>query len=204
MKHSIGRRLFARNKSSGHVDSGQKQSIASSSHLESASLIPLATDEPQAVPQSPLPDVIDEPVQNLSHSTTIISPQFQGPRIEKPDLWLLALERSELNNEQSLVLLSPPTGGETEPWSPVQFVQEVKDVTRDRYVEGEKSGWFAKARGCKAVIKQRAGTVLMAVLELKDFVSEGLKYDVTGYGATAWSIITFGLRVRTGTGIDCS
>ncbi|KAI4960287.1 hypothetical protein J4E86_001909 [Alternaria arbusti] len=78
--------------------------------------------------------------------------------------------------------------------SSLQFVQEVKDVTRDRFVECEKSGWFAKAGGCKAVIKQRAGTVLMAVLELKDFVSEGLKYDVTGYGATAWSIITFGLR----------
>jgi len=94
--------------------------------------------------------------------------------------------------------------GKTAPWSPVQFVQEVKEVTRDRYVECEKSGWFAKAGGCKAVIKQRAGTVLMAVLELKDFVSEGLKYDVTGYGATAWSIITFGLRVSFGTGIESS
>ena len=102
------------------------------------------------------------------------------------------------------MLLGPPTGTETAPWSPVQFVQEVKDVTRDRFVECEKSGWFAKAGGCKAVIKQRAGTVLMAVLELKDFVSEGLKYDVTGYGATAWSIITFGLRVSFGTGIKCS
>lgn len=186
MKHSIGRRLFARNKSSGHVDSGQKRSATSSSRSESESLIPLKTKpEPQAIPQSPLPHILDQPVQNLSHSTTIISPQFQGPRIEKPDIWLLALERSGLSNEQSLVLLSPPTGGETEPWSPVQFVQEVKDVTRDRYVECEKRVWFAKTGGYKAVIKQRAETVLIAVFELTDFVSEGLKYDVTRYGATA-------------------
>ena len=64
-------------------------------------------------------------------------------------------------------------------------MQEVKDVTHDRYVEFEKSGWFVKTGGCKAVIKQRAETVLIAVFELKDLVSEGLKYDVTRYGATA-------------------
>ena len=64
-------------------------------------------------------------------------------------------------------------------------MQEVKDVTRDRYVECEKRVWFAKTGGYKAVIKQRAETVLIAVFELKDFVSEGLKYDVTRYGATA-------------------
>lgn len=46
-----------------------------------------------------------------------------------------------------------------------------------------------------ATITRHAQTVVIAALEVRELVAAGLKFDATGYEATAWSIITFCLHV---------
>ena len=58
-----------------------------------------------------------------------------------------------------------------------------------------KSGWVTDDGTRRVIVAQRAEKVITAVLELKDFVSQGLKFDVTGYGTPAWSVITLGVQV---------
>lgn len=115
-------------------------------------------------------------------------------RPKPPDLWNLAFERAELDERDRDILLQA-SKDHSETWSPVKFVEQVKELTRERSRECERSGWVDKASG-RTAVAQQAEAVLTAVLELKEFVSAGLKFDVSGYGATAWSVVTFGLQVR--------
>lgn len=80
-------------------------------------------------------------------------------------------------------------------WSPLEFVEEVKRQTVDRYADCKRSGWISYKEHSGSIITKNAETIINAVLEVRELMSAGLKFDMTGYAATAWSIITLGLQV---------
>jgi hypothetical protein len=99
------------------------------------------------------------------------------------------LQTDQFRRRAEKILLRTSENDEAKPWSPLEFVEKVKDVTRDRCMECAKSGWVtsdgARNGTRNVVVAQRAEKVISAVLEMKEFVNQGLKFDVTGYGATA-------------------
>ncbi|KAF1958194.1 hypothetical protein CC80DRAFT_26127 [Byssothecium circinans] len=114
-------------------------------------------------------------------------------RLKPPDLWQLAYERSGLEASK-IAILRAEDGEKDEERSLKNFVERVKNLTQERRVECERSGWIDHNTK-KIAFAQQAQTVLTAVLELRELVSAGLKFDVTGYGAAAWSAVTFGLQL---------
>jgi len=109
-------------------------------------------------------------------------------------LWDRAYEKAKFTDTETEVLLKAFQGDRKE-WTAVSFVEEVKDLTRARCIDCAEDDYSARKSGKRTVIAQRAETIVSAVLQMKDLVSAGLKFDATGYGATAWSVITFSLQV---------
>lgn len=123
-------------------------------------------------------------------------PVVEKPSIEKPDLWQLAFESLELDEEKK-ALLAPTPGPSETPWSPKEFVTEVIGLTQERCADYEKSGWHVTTQNGKEIkVSRQAKSILCSVLEFKELIDAGLRYDVTGYGATAWSMVSFSLQVR--------
>lgn len=118
----------------------------------------------------------------------------ENVELEVLELWRLAYERAAFSDEQSAVF-TKPMEGESNSWSPLRFVEEVKQLTGNQYAPYKNKDLEADGMANRSAINQRARTVLTAVLELRELVGAGLKFDAIGYGATAWSIITFGLQV---------
>jgi hypothetical protein len=163
---------------------------------------PTTNTKPVSQPQIPLSPADDSKPDDETATAPLTiqvsAPIVKAPQVETPDLWLFAYERAGFDEEQKKILLRTPEKDEAEPWSPLEFVEEVKDATRERCMECAKSGWVTSDGvhngTSNVVVAQRAEKVISAVLEMKEFVDQGLKLDATGYGATAWSVITFGLQ----------
>lgn len=69
-------------------------------------------------------------------------------------------------------------------------------MRRERCAEYEVRGWHIKQKNKEdIIIRDKARTLLCSILSFKDLVDAGLKFDVSGYGATAWSVVSFGLKV---------
>jgi hypothetical protein len=140
---------------------------------------------------TPPPSAPDVDVGDKVSPDKIIEKQVHRP---KPAvIWQLAYERAAFDEGQKSEITK--SKAKTEKWNPLKFVEQVKDQTRVRSEECERSGWIDKTNK-KIAFAQQAETILTAVVELKGFVSAGLKFDVTGYGAVAWSVINIGLQVR--------
>jgi hypothetical protein len=182
------RELFGRSKSS-NAEATQRGKQAEA--CKSATL---------SVPglQAPRSDI--EPTKNndskelLDATATAAQPTIQTTFIEKPDLWLLAYQRAGFDEQQTDVLLGPTHARDTS-LSPLHLVEEVKKLAVDRYTDCKRGGWTRNSDNHEAQITRHAETVITAVLGIRDYVSAGLKFDATGCGATAWSIITFSLQV---------
>jgi hypothetical protein len=128
--------------------------------------------QPQ-VPLSPAQDSKpDDETATAPLTIEVSAPIVEGPRVETPDLWLLAYERAGFNEEQKKTLLRTSEEDEATPRSPLEYVENVKDVTRDRCMECAKSGWVtsdgARNGTRNVVVAQRAEEVISAVLEMKD------------------------------------
>jgi hypothetical protein len=130
--------------------------------------------EPKA-PSPPTEDSkSDERTATTPLTVQVSAPIVEGPRVETPDLWLLAYERAGFDEKQKQILLRTSEPDRVDPWSPLDFVEEVKDVTHDQCAECVKSGWIANDGTRNVAVAQRAEKVITAVLEMKEFVSQEL------------------------------
>jgi hypothetical protein len=122
------------------------------------------------VPLSPAEDIkLDDETTTAPLTIQVSAPIVEGPRVEIPDLWLHAHEGAGFDEEQKKILLRASEEDEDKPWSPLKFVEEVKNVTRDRCRECAKSGWVisdgARNGTRNVVVAQGAEKVISAVLE---------------------------------------
>jgi hypothetical protein len=110
MAGSIRSRLFSRDKSSDSVNEARKNDATIPLRSGSASLASLTTNtEPVDQLQVPSPPAEDQNQDSQTASTPLTvhvsAPTVEGPRVETPDLWLLAYERAGFNKEQKKTLL---------------------------------------------------------------------------------------------------
>jgi hypothetical protein len=120
--------------------------------------------------------------------------ETKRPAVEH-DLWTMAFLRAEFNQKESELLLKA-FDDQKDDWSALGFVKKVTDLTQVQCHLSGKSGWRCnRSGGGRVAVARQAENILSAVLQLKDLVSAGLKFDATGYGATAWSLVTFSLQV---------
>ena len=77
------------------------------------------------------------------------------------------------------------------------LVQSVADETTKRYHESQEAGWKMSRANGKSEINLRAAAekTLSSVLRFKDLVDAGVAFDPTGHAASAWTIISLGLRI---------
>ena len=78
-----------------------------------------------------------------------------------------------------------------------KLVQSIADETTERYRESQKAGWKMSRANGKSEINLRAAAekTLSSVLRFKDLVDAGVAFDPTGHAASAWTIISLGLRI---------
>ena len=75
---------------------------------------------------------------------------------------------------------------------PKQLVGEVIHRTKTRMAT-YKERWGSEAA---STIASTAEDALFSVLVVKDLIDASLAFDPTGYGACAWAVVSFGLKVR--------
>ena len=114
--------------------------------------------------------------------TTIVE---SGTRDRK--LWQAAF--AALNGVQRDLLSSIDQGP--------NLVQSVADETSKRYHESQEAGWKMSRANGKSEINLRAAAekTLSSVLRFQNLVDAGVAFDPTGHAASAWTIISLGLRI---------
>ena len=77
------------------------------------------------------------------------------------------------------------------------LVQSVVDETKKRYRESQEAGWkMSRANGkSETNLRAAAEKILSSVLRFKDLIDAGVTFDPTGHAASAWTIISLGLRI---------
>jgi hypothetical protein len=69
-------------------------------------------------------------------------------------------------------------------------------LTTEKCAQYEAGGWHIERKGHEDInVRDKAKSLLLSVLTFKDLIDAGLKFDVSGYGALAWSVVSFGLNV---------
>jgi hypothetical protein len=114
-----------------------------------------SVSEPQASSTPTKHDKPDDEAPPTLLTTQVSTPTVKTPRVEKPDLWLLAYERAGFDKDQKQVLLDTSDNDEAKPWSPLDVVEEVKDATSNRCMECSKSGWVTDDGIRRVVVAQR-------------------------------------------------
>ena len=79
----------------------------------------------------------------------------------------------------------------------VQSVVSMADETAKRYHKSQEAGWKMSWADGKSEINLRAAAqkTLSSVLRFKELVGAGVALDPTGHAASAWTIISLGLRI---------
>ncbi|KAF2875677.1 hypothetical protein BDV95DRAFT_280061 [Massariosphaeria phaeospora] len=131
-----------------------------------------------------------------TQENTISNPGTLSLKNPREDLWQVAFGSSDLTDDQRSTLISP-SGSTTDLTSPPSLVDEIISLTRKRCTEYEQSGWHLQTEsgGKEIRVSAKAKRILCSVLGYKALVDAGVKFDATGYGATAWSIISLGLQL---------
>ena len=108
------------------------------------------------------------------------------------DLWRAAFETLS-HDEQSA--LDPSTN--QNPKKPAShLVDEVINLTKEKCAQYEAGGWHIKREGREDInVRDKAKSLICSALVVKDLIDAGLQFDVSGYGALAWSVVSFGLQV---------
>ncbi|KAK4198529.1 hypothetical protein QBC40DRAFT_229747 [Triangularia verruculosa] len=70
-------------------------------------------------------------------------------------------------------------------------INNVIDYARDRLTEYQRR-WGSDAKGTAVGTARR---ILISMLSVKELIDAGIKFDVSGYGALAWSVLSFGLTL---------
>ena len=108
------------------------------------------------------------------------------------DLWRAAFE-SLSDGEKSV--LDPSTNQKPNK-KPSHLVDEVIDLTREKCAQYEAGGWHIKREGREDInVREKAKSLICSALVVKDLIDAGLQFDASGYGALAWSVVSFGLQV---------
>ena len=108
------------------------------------------------------------------------------------DLWRAAFE-SLSHDEQSAL---DPSTNQNPKNPPSHLVDEVIDLTREKCAQYEAGGWHIKREGREDInVREKAKSLICSALVVKDLIDAGLQFDVSGYGALAWSVVSFGLQV---------
>lgn len=104
------------------------------------------------------------------------------------DLWAEAWNSEEVGEERRSLLRAEWEGEET---NSQELVSGVIEHTQDKLATYEKR-WGSDNEKTAAGI---AKSILLSALMVKDLVDAGLKFDPTGYGSSAWAVVSFGLKV---------
>ncbi len=108
------------------------------------------------------------------------------------DLWRAAFE--SLSDEEKSALGPSTNQNTTRP--PSHLVDEIIDLTREKCAQYEAGGWHVKREGREDInVREKAKSLICSALVVKDLIDAGLQFDVSGYGALAWSVVSFGLQV---------
>ena len=108
------------------------------------------------------------------------------------DLWRAAFE--SLSDGEKSVL--DPSTNQNPNKPPSQLVDEVIDLTREKCAQYEAGGWHIKREGREDInVHEKAKSLICSALVVKDLIDAGLQFDASGYGALAWSVVSFGLQV---------
>jgi hypothetical protein len=75
---------------------------------------------------------------------------------------------------------------------PNQVVGEVIHRTKKKIATYE--DWWGSERS--STVAGKARDALLSALVVKELIDAGLAFDPTGYGACAWAVVSFGLKVR--------
>ena len=108
------------------------------------------------------------------------------------DLWRAAFESLSYNEQSAL----HPSINQNPKKPPSHLVDEVIDLTREKCAQYEAGGWHIKREGREDIsVREKAKSLICSALVVKDLIDAGLQFDVSGYGALAWSVVSFGLQV---------
>ena len=108
------------------------------------------------------------------------------------DLWRAAFE-SLSDNEKSAL---DPSINQNPNKPPSHLVDEVIHLTREKCVQYEAGGWHIRREGREDInVREKAKSLICSALVVKDLINAGLQFDASGYGALAWSVVSFGLQV---------
>ena len=108
------------------------------------------------------------------------------------DLWRAAFE-SLSHHEQSAL---DPSTNQNPKKPPSHLVDEIIDLTREKCAQYEAGGWHIKREGREDInVRDKAKSLICSALVVKDLIDAGLQFDASGYGALAWSVVSFGLQV---------
>ena len=108
------------------------------------------------------------------------------------DLWRAAFE--SLSHDEQSALDASTNQNPKKPAS--HLVDEVINLTREKCAQYEACGWHIKREGREDInIRDKAKSLICSALVVKDLIDAGLQFDVSGYGALAWSVVSFGLQV---------
>ena len=108
------------------------------------------------------------------------------------DLWRVAFE--SLSDDEKSAL--DPSTNQKPINPPSHLVDEVIDLTREKCAQYEAGGWHIKREGREDInVREKAKSLICSALVVKDLIDAGLQFDASGYGALAWSVVSFGLQV---------
>ena len=163
-------------RSRSHSLSAPDSSAPSVDHIQSSSL---ARADPASTATV---DSLDDVVQNRLR-------QDSSTR----DLWQAAFETLTQEEKDAL---ETSTEGADHAKPPPSLVEDIVRLTKEKCAQYEAGGWHIERKGHGDVnVRDKAKSLLCSVLTFKDLIDAGLKFDASGYGALAWSLVSFGLKV---------
>ena len=115
------------------------------------------------------------------------------PDASTRDLWRAAFETLTPEDKRAL---ATSNGDADHAKPPASLVEDVVRLTTEKCAQYEAGGWHIERKGHEDInVRDKAKSLLLSVLTFKDLIDAGLKFDVSGYGALAWSVVSFGLNV---------
>lgn len=131
--------------------------------------------------KSNLPAAQSDQADAESHSNTSSSDPLR-------DFWAEAWNSDEVGEERRNLLRDDCAEEETDSQ---ELVNGVIEHTQDKLATYTKR-WGSDEEKTAAGV---ARSILLSALTVKDLVDAGLKFDPTGYGSSAWAVVSFGLKV---------
>ncbi len=103
-------------------------------------------------------------------------------------LWRDAFDALESGQKADLLKVESGTSSE--------IVQNVADITKQRYMEQQVKAWKVSRGKGKPDVKLRDVTtrVLTSILRYKGLIDIGVTFDPTGHASTVWSALSIGLQ----------